>query len=339
MKTRISPTTVQAALHALQAAAIVIGGCWVVYRYFSQERFLATLNRRQLEITIADQRQQQRLSAEQLRLTNEQLGLAVADQKEQQRLAAEQLRLANQQARLTLTIGSEQQGLRLRELERLVALHDEDVQLRRAEREKVQHEVSYSGRYRFERQFSLTSRKRRDLGNGMGEYEVVFSFAFTNKSEVPFEVSVYALDYYLGTPRDISNVAGPTFRRISIPNLRSTSYPRLDDALQWKYMGSLGGMYGDSTHEPFWTANPPVTLVQNAMGTGVIKSDQTTSYTNTYFVTAPANAYVTFFLSYCFNGCRQDTDDFTHANVIPLEEDPTGLSRVTSRGDSTTTPP
>jgi hypothetical protein len=319
MKFRLSGAHAQTALHTLQAIAIVIGGCWIVFRYLSHERDLAGLNRKQLEIAVADQREQQRLTAEQLRLSNQQLAIVLGDQRKQQELATEQAELANEQARLTLTVETAQQDLRIRELEQTVALHERDVQLRELESKKVQHEVSYSGRYRFDRSFSLSSRKLRDLSNGMAEYEVTYSFAFTNKSQVPFEISVYVVDYYLGRPRELPNDSRPTFRRLATPNLRSTPNISSQDAIEWEHMGSTGGIYGNP-RIPFWTHSPRTTLIRNAMATGQVKPEQSTNQSMKYFVTAPPNSYITFFLSYCFNGCHEDVDDYTNSYAIPLEE-------------------
>lgn len=54
------------------------------------------------------------------------------------------------------------------------------------------------------------------------------------------------------------------------------------------------------------------------MGTGQIKPGGNASAVEHFFVRASPDGYILAFLSYCFNGCQKDVDDYTSDEVVAL---------------------
>lgn len=209
----------EALLDCIQAIAFVCGGCWLVFRYFAHER--AT--------SIATLRQQE--------LANESASIQLATATRHDLLSLRQQELSNAQAQLTLEINNAQRNLHERELATEVALKQSDLQIRKLEHKKAEHDVEYSGGYRFERDLNITMSKRQTFPDGTAEFEIQTDFKFTNRSEVNFDVSVYVLDLYLGIPKGDRNA----FWRLNKPNVRGDSVMTPYDGFEWELLGSIGG--------------------------------------------------------------------------------------------------
>lgn len=314
-----------AVLHAVQALALIAGGCWVIFNYLSYEREAQQLVREQQRFTNAQmvtlastQRKSEEAKLRQVELSNEQTRLSASIQKEQQDLSLALQKLGVQQAGFALRIAQSQERLRTEEM----AL---SVRVQKLESEKREHDLAYSTTYRFEPTHGLKAKKRRELGNGLAEYELTYWFKITNRSTTPSEVSFYVVDLYVGEPRQDNAVS--TVRRMNLPNLRNfTLGPERDDAIAWKHVNAIGAiLQTESSHhgpvlQPPWSEWPPVDLKLNALGLKQLKNGEWSSRSERYFITAPSSSYVAAVIAYCFNSCRQQEDGFTGSNVVALAD-------------------
>lgn len=332
-------------LKTIQALALLIGGCWVAFRYLDHEREAErlaraqqTLSNQQMARLASTQFDIEKAKARQLELANEQARLAATVQSEQQTLSVQHQRLAVDEARLKLETTLSQTELRSRELAA-------NVRLQELEAAKRQNEISYSGQYRFERLHKLTGRKLHDVGNGLAEYELTYSFSITNRSTTIFDVSFYVIDLYVGRARH--NDVATHVSRMNIPNLRNpTMKPRASDAFEWQHVDAIGGIYQaiessyGSVLRPSWSYSPPVELKLNALGLGHLNNGESAWNTETYILTAPTDGYVTAFIAYCFNSCVSETEGFTGSNVLALRDAkdespiPSGSDVASTRTDS-----
>src|ERR1043165_722274 len=130
----------------IEIAFVVVGGCWAFFKYVSHEHEAATLavEQQRLATQQAEAVQKTQIAAEgarleQLRLGNSQAALAVAYQTKTQSMAIEQQRLATDQGRLSLSIAESQRKLRDLELRQNVKLQEQEMALKRLQREKEAH--------------------------------------------------------------------------------------------------------------------------------------------------------------------------------------------------------
>lgn len=324
----------QSALHALQAIAIIIGACWILFRYMSHERDLQTIaleqNRlayQQASAVAQIQQQAEDARLRQLQLSNEQAAVALSTQRDAQKLALEQQRLANEQARLTLQINETQlnetqRRLRQEELEKALLLEQQDLDLKRLQQTKAQHELAHSTRYRFTRQFTITARKDRDIDQDFGDFSVDWGYEFVNKSEVLFELSVFLLDYYIGITQLDTTAHVVSVWPVGFPTDRWNPSGNIDGAIAWKRVGSNGSIYAEAIREiqPPWDWIIRQVKLSHGGGTGVLKSEQTMRYDDTYLVRAPRTAYFAIVMSYCFNRCANNDDLYSRVDWIALTE-------------------
>ena len=315
----------QTVLHAVQAVALVVGGCWVAYQYFAHERTSQQLARAQQLLTTeqmlklaATQRASEEAKLKQLQLANGQAALAATVQHEQQNLALQLQKLSVAQVALDLRVAQSHERLRSKEL-------DLSVRLQELEGQKREKDLAFSDEYRFEPAHTLKCRKRRDLGGDLAEYELTYVFKLTNRSTTPFDISFYVVDLYVGEPT--LDTQKQSIRRLNIPNLRNfTMGPATDDAFKWQHVNAIGGIlqtesshYGE-VYRPPWLNWPLVDLKLNALGLGQIKNGESKARSETYFITARPSSYITAFVAYCFNSCRRMEDGFTGSNVVALAD-------------------
>jgi len=314
--------------HSVQAVAIVVGGCWVVFQYFSHDRDrqgLALEQQRlaniQAEAVAQTSRQAEEARLSQLTLGNKQAETALLAQRKSQELSLEQQRLTNEQASLMLRISETQQRLRREELEQTVRLQQQDIDLKRLQQSKAEHDLSYSSRYRFEDKFKIEHRKVRDVDDTVGEYEVDHSFDFVNRSEVELEMSLFILDYYIGLP--VANqAAGPFVMPLGTPRDRWNPSSQQKGAYFWRRLGSTGAIYAEAIGRiplPWNVVVDDLELIRGGAGTGVLKTEQRLSYSDAYIVRAPRNAYVAFMMSWCFNRCTNNDDLYSDFSSVQLE--------------------
>jgi hypothetical protein len=330
LRTRMRSLTTESLLNTVQALAIVIGGCWVMYQYLTHERELANVSLEQQRLSTAQAKAlaSTQVAAEnarlrQLELANKQAEVALSRQHEAQELAVEQQRLSNEQSRLTLQINESQRSLRHDELAKTVELLKHDVQLKRLQEIKTQREVDNSGRYKFERTFSLTSAKERDINEKTAEYAVRFSFDFANRSDLPFEISVFIIDYYVGMPLSDTDTT-TAVRPISLPRDRWNPGRTEDGALLWQHVGATGSIHAEAVGritEPWDYVIEGVHLGMGPGGTGVVKPGLTLGSDDTYLVRAPKGGYIAFVMSYCFERCKNNDDLYSITKWTTLDAD------------------
>jgi len=313
----------QSILAAFQAIALVVGACWVIFRYLGHERESerlvrqqVLLNNEQLIRLAGTQKAIEEARLRQLQLGNKQSELMITVQDEQQRLALATQKVGTAQAQLALETAKAQQQLRRDEL-------DAQVRLAQLDAQKREQEVSYAGEIRFTPTHALTCKKLRDVGDGLAEYELTYNFRITSQSLKPFDVSFFVIDLYVGLPKESRSLYKT--RRLNVPNLRNaTMVPRDDDAVDWKHVNAVGSIlqetdlaYG-AVERPSWSFFPPVEIGVNTVGLGHLRHGEWCSREETYFVVAPRDAYVTAFLAYCLNSCTSEAEGFTGSNFVAL---------------------
>jgi hypothetical protein len=292
--------SLQAILTTLQALAIVAGGCWVLFRYFEHERSA------------------EELRAKQLLLQNQSSEIALLTQQTAARLAVEQQTLANLHGSLDLAIATEQRKLRSEELSKAVELQRLDLKLKTLQQTKSTHENNYAGAYRFDQEWILTGTRRERTSGDETEYELEYGFNFKNTSEIPFEMSLFVLDYYLGVP-DPSNSAAIAI--LGTPEDRWNPGSTQPGAIRWRKIGSLGSVYAVAAGS---IAYPGSDIIRNEHlrigggGVGALKPNQTFQFIDNYLVRAPSRAYIAFVMSYCFNRCKNNDDFYSRADWISL---------------------
>jgi len=269
--------------------AIVIGGCWVFFRYLSHERDAAALALEQQTLAMT----------------------------------IEQQRLATDQSRLSLAIAESQRRLRDVELSQNVKLKGQELALGRLQQKKTQQEVVFGGRYRYGRQFDVVATKVRNIDEHTGEYRISYSSAISNKSTVPFEISLLALDYYVGMAKNVDASTPIYVAPIGTPANRWNGASYAPGALDWKLIGSAGSVLDSAFGNMAQDANrlsDELNLTVGGGGVGVISGDQTFVYDDTFYVRAPTTAYICFVMNYCFERCRTGLDYYYHSDSIPLED-------------------
>lgn len=296
-----------------------------MFRYLSHEHSAdrIALEQQRLEYRQATavaqiQQQAEHARLRQLQLTNEQTSLAVSVQRNSQLLQIEQQRLANEQARLSLRISETQKQLRHEELEQQVRLQQQDIELKKLQYQQAEHELSYSAGYRYERSFSLKPFKHRDISPSTAEYTVEYVFKLVNKSEVPFEVSLFILDYYIGLPKEEGSSS-----QVSVRPVRAPGSDSQEGAIAWQRVGSTGSIYDGAIGKIAYSYRKDIQLVVGGSGTKMLKPDQTLLYSEDYFVRAPKNGYAGFVLNYCLNRCANREDHYSYVNWEALAKAPT----------------
>lgn len=329
LRHRLKSITAEAALQTVQAVALIIGGCWVLFHYLAHERALAktTLQQQQAQLQQAlalaeTQAESEQARLRQLQLANAQAQLTLSRQSEAQHLSIEQQGLANEQARLTLQIAESQRRLRDEELRRGVELQKQDIELKRLQQQRAEHEIAFDGQYRYGRDFKVTSTKMRDLNDEYAEYKVEYYAAITNKSTVMFEISLVAIDYFVGVPKPTESdtiFVAP----IGAPSNRWNNGSGTSGAIDWRLAGSTGSILSTALGSLPYDAKhvaESVRLAEGGFGVGITRPEQTLANDEIFYVRAPKAAYISLVTNYCFERCRDSADYYYHVDTIPLEE-------------------
>jgi hypothetical protein len=314
---------------SIEIAAIMIGGCWVFFRYMSHEREGAKLALEQQRLATAQasavaktQIAAESARLEQVRLSNSQATLAVEFQTKTQSMAIEQQRLATEQGRLVLAVAESQRKLRDQELRQSVKLQEQEITLKKLQALKTAHEVELQGKYRFGRAFKLDGKRLREISDKIGEYELIHGFQFENKSETAFEVSLFVIDYYIGTPKRGGD-NDDSIMPIGSPADRWNPASMQAGALEWKHVGHAGSVYAEaaSSIKAPWNDIADVKhLTCGGGGTAKLQPTQSLHYDDTYLVRAPRHAYVAFVVSYCFNRCATNEDLYSRVDTIDVDK-------------------
>jgi hypothetical protein len=217
-------------------------GCWVLFSYFSHDREAKHLEVEQQRLATEQARavQQTAIDTEQARL--QQLKLSNELQTRTQSATVEQQRLALDQSRLALAVAESQRKLRDIELRQSVKLQEQEIALKALQARKTAHEVDYQGRLRFGQTYELTGRK---VGGDKryGVYELSHRFKFENKSEAPFELSLYVIDYYIGVPKQDAAGDEPSVLPLGEPANRWNPRGAKLGGLEWTRVGHSGAIF------------------------------------------------------------------------------------------------
>jgi hypothetical protein len=323
------PTSLDSFKTLVQVLALVVGGCWAFFRYLTHEREAAkvALEQQRLAAQQAAAVSGTEIAAEsarleQVRLANSQAILTLSFQAKTQMMAVEQQRLATEQSRLSLSIADSQQKLRDLELRQNLKLQEEEIALRKLQNEKATHEMQYQGKYRFEHVFKLECKKRRDIDATTAEFELTHGFQFVNHSEVPFEVSLFVIDYYVATASSVGDDV-PVIMSLGSPANRWNPASTEKGALDWKLIGHHGSILAEavgSIPKLLDHAADVTHLTRGGAGTGTLKPTESLYYDHTYFVRAPKSAYVTFVISYCLNRCATNDDVYSQSDWLDLND-------------------
>lgn len=332
VRSRLDPEDL---LNVVKTISIVVGGCWIAWRYFAHERESTKLATEQQRLALRQSQvvaEFERISAEQrarqLTLGNEQSRLALQVQQSSQQYQLEAQRLGNEQARLALSIQESQRTLRQHELETSVMLQQSDIELKRLEQKKAGHDVEYATAGRFSREFSISAERLDSFGGTLPEFEVKHGLTFQNISQVDIEISVLIIDYYIGV--QAAQVEDrPTIVPLGVPADRWNYGSEQSGRIKWTHIGGIGSILGDAVPDigPMMYFDD-VKLVPGGPGTGFMKPDQRQVYTDTYIVKAPADAWVLFVTSYCFNRCKRSEDMHSYTNWVSLRRAVAGKGPV-----------
>ena len=311
------PPITEQILTALKATAIVAGACWALFRYLAHERdanILALdqqrLSLRQAEVVGNFQKLSEEQRVRQLMLTNEQARLSLQTQKLGQELRIEEQRLGNEQSRLELAIQEGQRNLHQRELEASVLLRQQEVEAKRLESEKARYDLKYSTAQRFGREFTLSAQRLSATDrSGFADFEVSHGYAFENTSRADIEVSVVAIDFYIGVAKHVAS--GPRIASIGAPPDRWNAGSAQPGDVEWAKAGGMAAILGDAfvdIGKEMRVRLAGIPLVPGGPGTGLLTPERLLYYSDTYLVRAPEDAWVLFVTSYCFNRCRDSAD-------------------------------
>ncbi len=303
----------------IKTIIVAVSAICVVFRYLSHERESALLARDQQRLALSQSRamataqkeiEQQR--AVQLQLTNEQARLALATQETSQKLRLEEQRITTAVAQFALDVQKSQQQLRQDELRM-------SLELKRLEGRKARHDLAYSTGQRYAKRFQIASRPAGPPGAAVRQFRIDHGFEFENLSESDIEVTLVAIDYYVGAASDAADSI--TVTSIGAPPDRWNAGSDQPGALVWKRAGGTASVLEsasvDVTPIVSSTLNG-IAVVRGGPGTGYLKPGEDIEYTDTYFVRAPADAYVLFVTSYCFNRCKNDGDFHSYMNWVSL---------------------
>lgn len=297
-------------------------GLWVLYIYFSHDREAKYLQVEQQRLATEQARavQQTAIDTEHARL--QQLKLSNELQTRTQSMTVEQQRLALDQSRLALAVAESQRKLREIELRQSVKLQEQEIALKALQARKTEHEVDYQGRFRFGQTFELTGRK---VGGDdkYGAYELSHRFRLENKSEVPFELSLYVVDYYIGVPKQVAVGNEPSVLPLGEPANRWNPRGAKPGGVEWTRVGHSGAIFAAAVGnipKPWCDAADVEHLVPGGPGTGVLRPTLYIGHGDTYVVRAPKHSYVTFIVSFCTNRCQTNDDLNWQTNVLGLDE-------------------
>lgn len=208
-------------------------------------------------------------------------------------MTVDQQRLALDQTRLALAVAESQRKLHEIELRQSVKLQEQEIGLKALQARKTAHEVEYQGRFRFNQTFELTGRK---VGGDerYGAYELSHRFQFDNKSEAPFELSLYVVDYYIGVPKD---AAGAELSVLPLGEPANRWNPRgaKPGGVEWTRVGHSGAIFAAAVGnipKPWCDAADVDHLLRGGPGTGVLQPAQSIGHGDTYVVRAPRHSYV-----------------------------------------------
>jgi hypothetical protein len=300
----------------------VIAGCWVLFGYLSHDGEAKKLQLEQQRLATEQAHAVQRTTIETGEASLKQLKLGNELQTRTQSMTVNQQRLALDQSRFALAVAESQRKLREIELSQSVKLQEQEIALKALQARKTAHEVDYEGRLRFVQTSELTGRK---VGGDdrYGAYELSHRFQFDNKSEAPFELSLYVVDYYIGVPKEDAPGAELSVLPLGEPPNRWNPRGAKPGGVEWTRVGHSGAIFAaaiGSIRKPWCDAADVEHLVRGGHGTGVLQPEQSIGRVDTYIVRAPRHSYVTFILSFCTNRCETNDDLYGRTDVLGLDE-------------------
>lgn len=309
-------------LKLVQALALILGGCWVVFMYLSFQKASnqSTLEQQRLaveqaRITLKTQEQSDAVALERNKLSIQQAEISLKTQEESEQRALEQQKLSVAQAEVTLQIQKSQKELQ-----------QQDLELNKLKQKQTEHQVAYDTTYRADTNTEVTVHRVRDEGNDWATYRVTLYVTVTNKSSTPFEISVVGLDYYTGElpVYPAAEARRRVFSRIGQPE--SWWYSgRLQGVVAWQRVGSDGSI----TLAALGKIKSPWNYVERTYqleiagsGTGIWKPDEVAQIYRTFLVRAHKDTYVGFGINLCFNRAEKPDADLYHFFTYTQLSDP-----------------
>lgn len=275
----------KAILTLVQTLAIVVGGCWVLFLYFS---FQKSANRVALE--------QQQLALEQSKVVQK-----TQEQSNTLDLALKQLSV--QQGKLLLATTEAEKQYRKQELISAVELKKQEIELNKLKKQQQQHDVEFQTSSRYLEALDLTPKKIREIGAGTGLYEIETRIHITNTSTVPIEIRFWCVDYYATDVPEIPPVPGRTFSALQIP-LPPDRFQSWQTS--WEKVGNWSAVYSRTpvTTQRLLTAQGLLSTSTNVdgLGTGVWKPGQSMDSTLSIYVRAPYGSRFASAVSIMFDG-------------------------------------
>jgi hypothetical protein len=185
------------------------------------------------------------------------------------------------------------------------------VRLQSIEEKQRSADLVASQTYRFSAERSLSASYRQHLDSRADLYTVTYRLKVTNQSTVPFELSLWVLDWFHGEVRPELKKR-PTFvEQIGYPANRWNPGSQTGGAVSWTQVGSTGSISAEaigSIASPWDFAIRDVDLTQGGGLTGVLKPGQSYTMEDDYLVKGRAGTYVAFVQSLCFERCKRNDD-------------------------------
>jgi hypothetical protein len=193
------------------------------------------------------------------------------------------------------------------------------------EEQKRSLELVSSKTYRFSAQRTVETTYLRPLDSKTALYEVEYSMTVTNQSAVSFNMSLWVLDYFIGDVRENLQKKSAFIEPVGYPQNRWNLGSATGGAVEWRRVGSRGGMYAAARGAIDSSVKSRVSDVEFTVGrglTGPLKPSQSYEMSETFLVKGTPGSYVAFVQSICFENCRTDEDLYSTSENAKLPARP-----------------
>jgi hypothetical protein len=215
--------------------------------------------------------------------------------------------------------------LKDRELAASIQIKSLEVRLNELQKLRNEHEVAQLTTYRSSVKTSLKAEMLKSGKVGGAQFNANYSVNIANTSDETFEVSLWVLDFYIGTPKEFDKV-GRSVGPIGFPADRWDPGSASKGAVNWQGVGSSGAILPAAIgkiQKPWDYITSEVNLVRGGGLVGVLKPGQDFRYKEDYLVKAPKGAYLCFVLSFCLERCAKSDDRWNMRDYVKLPESST----------------
>lgn len=293
-----------------QVLGALAAGCWVIFQYL-------TFQSRSNEISLQQQQLQTRAaqaSLTEVTIRREDLEKSIQLKRQETELKAAELEVLQ----LSKQVQVAQADDRKTELKQSLELKQLEIQASRLNEEKQRLDIDAITNNRFQDTVTITPTYKRTLNEQFSLFEVNYHIDLKNLSTQTLEVTLWVLDYYIGTlPTDIQRPQA-FIAPLGLPPVR-WGRGQVLGIREWKKLGSQG-FKTESIRNTLAFPNILDVSFSDPVMTGVMNPDQLYFFSQTYLVQAPKDASIGFVASLCFNGCQKDADLWTRRDVEVLPQ-------------------